>query len=135
MALDDQLDSSQNSPIFCLDEIQSNLYKLLSLFYSGIGIIQRDSPIDGEIEDADAILRLENNIKEIIGQFITTKDKLAAQIEALEGAASEFGSLDSLIEETRALDKALADKVNILELELPLYKEHLDQLIKEACEI
>lgn len=129
-----QPDSTEDSPLFRLDEIQSNFYKLLSLFYSGIGIIQRDSPAENDKTEPDAILRLENNIKEIIGQFITTKDKLIEQIEDLERESIDFTEIDNLLKETRELDKILAEKVDTLKKELPLYKEYLYELIDEICE-
>lgn len=126
---------NSNNPIFSLDEIQTNFYKLLSLFYSGIGIIQRDAPARNEKENTDAILRLENNIKEIIGQFITTKEKLMTRVDEIEKREKTAESLEELIEKTRTLDKELENKVELLESELPLLKESIDDLISEICEI
>ncbi|KAH9385876.1 uncharacterized protein NEMAJ01_0772 [Nematocida major] len=125
--------SEEKAAIFHLDEVQSNFYKLLTLFYSGIGIIQRDAPARNERENPDALLRLENNIKEIIGQFITTKEKLKVRIEEIEGRTEEFSQLGALIEETRELDEVLLEKVALLEAELPLLKEEVNRLADEVC--
>ncbi|KAI5166847.1 hypothetical protein NEIG_01831 [Nematocida sp. ERTm5] len=125
----------EESPFFYLDEIQANFYKLFSLFYSGIGIIQRDSPAKNEKPDQDAILRLENNIKEIIGQFITTREKLEERILKIEKEKPSFDSLENLLEKTRELDKIMQNKVKVLEEELPLFREAVEEIIEEIDQI
>ncbi|KAI5135693.1 hypothetical protein NEAUS04_1028 [Nematocida ausubeli] len=128
-------EDSDDSPFFYLDEIQSNLYKLLSLFYSGIGIIQRDSPPENQRADPDVILRLENNIKEIIGQFITTRQKLIDRISKLESEKSSFSCLPELLQKTRDLDVILEIKMKKLQEELPLLTEVIDELVDEIGQI
>lgn len=135
MPADEGDDRTEGSSFFLLDEIQSNLYKLLSLFYSGIGIIQRDAPGEDSTADTDELLRLENNIKEIIGQFITTKEKLFEQIDALEKEKETFPSLDSLLQKTRELDRKLTKKISTIKKELPLFQDHLNELVEEISKI
>ncbi|OAG28898.1 hypothetical protein NEDG_01037 [Nematocida displodere] len=120
-----------DSPLLYLDEIQVDLYKLFSLFYSGIGIIQRDAPAESEEKDTEAILRLENNVKEIIGHFITTKERLLKRVAALEAHPKEKEDLSPLVEETRRLDAILSSKISELKKDLPFFRDHVTQLINE----
>ncbi|KAI5179750.1 hypothetical protein NEOKW01_0213 [Nematocida sp. AWRm80] len=149
-------------PYLYLDEIQIDLYRLFNLYYSGLGIIQRDSPRKSDTSQGEDILRLENNIKEIIGQFIITKDRVLKRVSTLEeyhqdklsNSTKQIDTLvntretDSnlkrlkeedpeiyeLIKRTRELDGILDKKIKRYNKELPLLNEYIEQLINETIE-
>lgn len=115
--------------LFTLDEVQADLYKLFGLFYSGLGIIQRDSPKQAEEKETDAILRLENNVKEIIGQYITTREQLQRNIRRLESIDPAEDALEALVEESRTLDVQLEARTAKMKKDIPLLEEYVKELI------
>ncbi|KAI5186150.1 hypothetical protein NEHOM01_1315 [Nematocida homosporus] len=131
------MSESDKSPLLYLDEIQVDIYRLLTLFYSGLGIVQRDSPVASSEQEAspDEVLRLENNIQEIIGQFNVTKERVLSRVSALEQMPVDEGKIERLLQESRELDELLKKKIEEFELELPLLKNQVDGLVDEMSEL
>lgn len=132
-----QADKESKSPFMYLDEIQIDILRLLSLFYTGIGIIQRDSPPktkDIQV-DPEEVVRLESNIKEIIGQLCATKKRITERVSKLKAEAINSDDISLLIKETRELDLKLEKKIAELEKDLPLFKEYIDEMITDLQKI
>ncbi|KAI5191153.1 hypothetical protein NECID01_1322 [Nematocida sp. AWRm77] len=116
-----------------LDAIHTDMYKLLSLFYSGVGIIQRDAPGE-EREDKARAEALNAQIAEISSEFVQARDRLLQRVEELESKEKkkEKVSIEELLKETRELDAELKARIELFEKELPRFKEHVDKLIRDS---
>lgn len=127
--------NASSSPLLYLDDIQADLYRLLSLFYSGVGIIQRDAPGDTEDSSPGQGPALEHTIQELSREFVAVKTQLRQRIAALENRPREEPPLAALLQETRELDQVLQAKVAAFEQELPWFKEHVAQLINRSANL
>lgn len=120
-----------------IDKLQSDIVHLLFLFYTSVGVIQRDASAaaldrDRGIE-TEQTLRMENNISELIGSLVTTKKRICEALQDLEGFlrdAEDNGAITRLLEESQALDTQLREKMEETERELPLLKSFLEKRLK-----
>ncbi|KAI5171132.1 hypothetical protein NEFER03_0534 [Nematocida sp. LUAm3] len=128
----EEKEEAYKSPLFHLDSIQADMYKLFSLFYSGIGIIQRDSYEAAKGEDPEKILHLKNTLKEIIGQFNQVKERVRSRIEEIENTPVKTPEIEDLLKETRELDVVLKAKVEDMEKDLPLLQDYFSDMLKKS---
>jgi len=102
---------------------------MLALFYSGVGIIQRDAPKHGGSADANEVSQLEGNVQEIIAHFTAATADLLSMVKDLEENSQEEEEIGDLIRITRELDAVLEEKIKRAEEDLPLFKEHFEKLV------
>lgn len=119
-----------------IDGLQSEIVHLLFLFYTSIGVIQRDAPplnpADPKHLETEQSLRIENNISELIGSIITTKNKITERIRALEEMYGKKAkrTMGPLAEESSLLDGEIREQIKEMERELPFFKEFLEKKIR-----
>jgi hypothetical protein len=119
-----------------ISELQAEVAHILFLFYTSIGIIQRDAPMLGAEEqkiETEASLRLENNTSELIGSMVTTRNRIMAKIGEIERMEEcTEAELDRLREESSSLDRELQREIERMDADLPFFKRFLEKRLEAA---
>jgi hypothetical protein len=119
-----------------ISEIQSEVAHILFLFYTSIGVIQRDAPPLGTGEQVESAhsLRLENNMSELIGSLVTTRRRVMEKCRELESLREECSEeeLARLKEESSLLDGDIKREIERMATDLPFFKRFLEKKLQES---